>query len=167
VKHACLVTGACDLVERQYGRQIHERAGHGRNGNVAEDRGIAAADVLRPPRPNALDTSLGRGCHLRRRRRAPEQPKQMPRRPAAQQRTLPACKYSRDVRRLDPRRAVPDAVDAGVLGKERAFTHAPMYPGRRDTSAQQLRAGNNPVLNISKTPELPLHRPALSSHTEL
>jgi hypothetical protein len=82
------------------------------------------------------------------------------RRPAAQKRAPTAGTHSRQVPRLKIRGAMPDAVDARVLGKQRPLTEPSLYPGRRYARTQELRPGDDSLLLVGNPRNFLLHRPA-------
>jgi hypothetical protein len=164
VAHAGLVAGAGEVVDREAGREIDERARDRGDGNAAPGRGVAWVDATGSAGSDAVDPSLGRGRDLGRRRRALEEPEQLTGRPPAQERSLAARVDGGEVTGLDARGRVADAIDAAVLSHERPRAKARIDLIRGHARAQQLRPGHHPVRRRRKPPENLLHCPALTGH---
>jgi hypothetical protein len=141
VSHPGLVRGPSQVIEGEVGGEVDEGLRDGGDRDAAPERG----HHLRAPDPETHHPPLGWRRDLGRRRRAPDEPKQMPRSTPAQSRSLAARSHRREKSRVHARRPVADAVDAPMLWQEHARMQPPLDLGERDPGLKQLRPRHDAV----------------------
>jgi hypothetical protein len=141
-----LLDCADQLGERQYGREVEQRARRARDGYVLVLRHVLGVEPPHSMDPEPARIRPSRRGHVDRRARAAAQIEESSGRLVAEHCARSARENAGQPPPVGAERPVPDGVDAQMEPMKATTCHPPVNRGLTDAERDQLPLGDHPVL---------------------